>query len=918
MASNDILVTLRADMGDLQNSFKDLQNNLTSTEKSTEGLGSVLGKIGKIAGFALLGKQLIDLGKDIVSTGKNFESEMSKVSAISGATGNEFNTLTDLAKKLGSTTNFSASEASQGMQYLAMAGWKTKDIMAGLPAILDLATASGSDLARVSDIASDAMTGFGLDASQASHFADVLTYASSNANVNVELLGESFKYVAPLAGTTNQSMETLTGAISKLGDAGIKGSMAGTSLRAILNRLATTPKPVADAMGELGVAIYDNDGKMRNLNTIIGDLSRATDGMTDAEKNRLFTMIAGTEALSSLNVLMGVGEEGLNDFTNALENSSGSAKNTADIMNNNLNGSLKTLESKLEGVKIALYDKVKEPLKKIVDSIVEAIDWVMNLGNTFKENETTILAVGGAFTTLALGIGAFAVYLNSGALIGGLVSLGTTIMSVIKTVWALTTAFLSNPIGWITLAVMALVVGGVLLWKNWDKVKAKAQELWSAISNIWGNICKWTSSKWNNIKQVIYDTVMCVVNWVVTNWNILVSTITAVWTAISSACTVAWETIKNIVTVGIMLIVSVVEALFKLVTLPIMFVWENIKEYIFTAWEYIKQVVSDAINTVSNVITTIFNKIRCFIYICWEGIKSFFLMIWDGIVAVVKTYINIYVNMITTVFNFIKNIIMTIWNAISAFFTKVWDAIYTTVSAVATRIRETLTAVWNSIYSSISRVFNNIKSFIERIWNGICKVTTNIWDSMCNKVSGIANAIGSKVSTAFNSLKNIVSNIWDSIKNAMWKPIQIAKDKIANLVDGVKSLFNFNLEFPKPKLPHFSLEGKFSLAPPSVPHLNVDWHAKGGIFTRPTVIGNHGFGEAGKEAILPLGKLPQLIGMDKQQELMDKVLSSNAGDAGATTIHIEHFENNREQDVAQLAKELEYYRQRYNFAKGVR
>ena len=293
MANSDILVTLRADMKDLQNSLDTLQDNLKSAENNTSGLSNTLGKIGKIAGFTVIGKQVLDLGKDIVETGKNFEYEMSKVSAISGATGEDFKALTDLAKELGSTTAYSASEASQGMQYLAMAGWDTNQIMAGLPAILNLSIASGTDLARVADIASDAMTGFGMEANEAGHFADVLAYASSNANVNVELLGESFKYVAPLAETTNQSMETVTSAISKLGDAGIKGSEAGTALRAILNRLASGNASTVKAMNELGVAIYDNDGKMRSINTIIGDVTRATAGMSDEQKNNYFTMIAG-------------------------------------------------------------------------------------------------------------------------------------------------------------------------------------------------------------------------------------------------------------------------------------------------------------------------------------------------------------------------------------------------------------------------------------------------------------------------------------------------------------------------------------------------------------------------------------------------------------------------------------------------
>lgn len=937
MSKEDILVTLKADMKNLQQSFDNLKDNLSNAESNTKGLTSVLGKIGKVAGFTVISKQLVDISKDIIETGKNFEAEMSKVKAISGATGDEFTQLTDLAKELGSSTNFSASEAAQGMQFLAMAGWKTNDIMSGLPAILDLASASGSDLARVSDIASDSMTGFGMEANQAGHFADVLAYASSNANVNVETLGEAFKFVAPLAQTTNQSMETVTAAISKLGDAGIKGSMGGTALRAILNRLATTPKPVAEAMKQLNVEIYDQDGKMRNLNTIIGDVAKATAGMDDAEKNRLFTMIAGTEALSAWNVLMGVGEEGLNSFTKELENSDGTAKNMSDTMNDNLSGSLKELDSKLEGVKIALYDKFKEPLKETVDAIIEAIDWVKNLDKWFNEHKNTILGLGGAFLILIAGIAGFNLYLKSGAIIDGLATLGKTIATVTKVAWGLNIAFLSNPATWIAMGIMALVLAGILLWKNWDTVKAKCIEIWGAVkeffsqtwesiktkaTEMWNNFKEWIGGIWEGIKTKATELWTSVKDFFVGLWEGIKTKAIEVWTVIKDFFVGIWEGIKNVATTiwngivavfqwvwskigGVVMtalgfIKSIITFVFQAIMIIVAMVWTAISGIFLTVWNAIKDIVLTGINFVKEKVTAGFNAVKDFILPIWESIRDFFMEIWNKIKTVFTEVITAIRDYISEKFNAIKEKLTNIWNSIKEFFLQIWESIKSVISSAIERVKQT-----------ISDRFNAIKSFISSIWEGIKTATSKAWDLIKKYVIDPVIAIKEKVADAFGSLKETVLNIWEGIKSGICGLVNGIIRAVNGMIGGLNK-FSFEVPDWVPLMGGKS----FGFNIPTIPELS--WHAKGGIFTKPTVIGNHGFGEAGKEAILPLDKLPKLIGMDKQQQLIDKILSDGAGATGGTTINIEKFENNREQDVAQLAKELEYYRQRYNFSKGVR
>lgn len=934
MASNDILVTLRADMKDLQNSFKELQDSLSNTEKNTKGLSDVLGKIGKVVGITAIGKQVVDLGKQVVETGKSFEYEMSKVSAISGATGKDFEDLTELAKELGATTLFSASDASQGMQYLAMAGWKTQDIMAGLPAILNLSIASGADLARVSDIASDAMTGFGMQADEAGHFADVLAYASSNANVNVELLGESFKYVAPLAQTTNQSMEMVTSAISKLGDAGIKGGEAGTALRAILNRLASGNTETVKAFEELNLEIYDGEGKMKSLSTIIGEVTGATADMTDQQKNTLFSMIAGTEALSAWNVLMGVGEEGLNSFTAELENADGSAQSMADTMGDNLKGSIDNLESALEGLQIVLYDKIKEPVRAVVDGLIVFVEWLTSLDSWCNENKNTLMALGGAFLILSAGLVGF----KFGSIIGGLTSLAKTVATATKVVWGLNTAFWANPATWIAMGLMALVLAGILLWKNWDTVWAKCKEVWGGIkeylSQVWENIKAGCSAIWGAIKEYIggvwnsiKETASTIWNGIVTVfevvWNVIKSIImlylnflklqitivftviktivTTIWNGIVAVFEWVWSKIGTIVMTALGVIRAIITFVFQAILILIAMIWTGISAVILTVWEGIKAVVSAGVNFVKDIIDKVFTAVRDFIVPIWEAISEFFYKVWESIKEKVTNAVLAINKFINDKFYAVRDFTIDIWNKVANYFSEVWDKIKSTISTALDKIKQ-----------YISDKFNAVKNFISSVWDGIKSATSTAWELIKTYVINPVITIKDKVMSMFSSLKDGVIGIWDGIKSGIVGVINGIIRAINGMI-GAMNKFSFDVPDWVP-----GMGGKsFGFNIPKIPELS--WHAKGGIFTKPTVIGNHGFGEAGKEAILPLHKLPKLIGMDKQQELIDKILAGEAGATGGnTTINIERFENNREQDVAQLAKELEYYRQRYNFAKGVR
>ena len=348
-------------------------------------LGSGLKTAAKVgtAAIAAVGSGIAALGTYAAKVGGDFEAQMSKVSAISGATGDDLQALEDKAKQLGIDTKFSATEAGQAFEYMAMAGWKTEQMLDGVAGIMDLAAASGEDLASVSDIVTDAMTAFGLSADQSTHFADVLAKASSNANTNVGLMGETFKYVAPVAGAMGFSVEDTATAIGLMANAGIKGSQAGTALRSMFSRLAKPTDEVETAMTKLGLSITNSDGSMRELDEIMADLRKGFDGLTEAEQTQIAAQLAGQEAMSGLLAIVNTSEAEFNKLADAVNNADGAAKDMADTMANNLQGQLTLLKSSAEGFGLALYDKIQVPLTKMASWAVESLN---KLTTAFNEN----------------------------------------------------------------------------------------------------------------------------------------------------------------------------------------------------------------------------------------------------------------------------------------------------------------------------------------------------------------------------------------------------------------------------------------------------------------------------------------------------------------------------------------------------
>ena len=379
-------------------------------KSSSTGIGSAISKIGslaskglKVATVAITGTAaaLGGVAAAAIKVGSDFESQMSRVKAISGATGEEFEQLKAQAMQLGADTSFSASQAAEGMENLAAAGFTTSEIMSAMPGLLNLAAASGEDLASSSDIAASTLRGFGLAASDAAHVADVLAANANRTNSSVADTGEAMKYIAPLARAAGLSLEETAAAIGIMANAGIQGSQAGTSLRGALSRLSKPTDDMAAAMDELGISFYDSNGKMKSLTEQVGMLRQATEGMTDEQKNNYLVTLYGQEALSGMLALINEGEGSLGELTEAYRSCDGEAQKAAETMQDNLSGALEQLSGSAETLGLAFYNSVANNLKNAANTATESINNITDSFNNGGLNEA-IQTAGDEFANLAV------------------------------------------------------------------------------------------------------------------------------------------------------------------------------------------------------------------------------------------------------------------------------------------------------------------------------------------------------------------------------------------------------------------------------------------------------------------------------------------------------------------------------------
>lgn len=455
-------------------------------QRASDGFTVMKGALASLVadGIRMTIGALKDLAKETIQVGMDFESAMSQVGAVSGASAEDMEKLNAKAKEMGSTTKFTATESAEAFNYMAMAGWKTEDMLNGIEGIMNLAAASGADLATTSDIVTDALTAMGYGAEDAGRLADVMAAAASNANTNVEMMGQTFQYAAPIVGALGYDMEDTAVAIGLMANAGIKGEKSGTALRSILTRLSAPPKECAEAMEELGVSLTDSEGNMKSLDDVMKDLRKGFDGLSETQQTQYAKAIAGQEAMSGLLAIVNAAPEDFEKLTKAVEDSNGAAQNMADVMQDNVGGQLTLLKSKVEGIMINLFERASDSMKEGINKISDALDKVdwdavgdkiakfatkaIDLFTYLITNGPRILStlktIGTIIATLFVvnKVATFAGVLN------GLIAKYTTFKAVLDAVkgsqLALNLAQLASPVGLVLAGVTALA--GALVYLN--------------------------------------------------------------------------------------------------------------------------------------------------------------------------------------------------------------------------------------------------------------------------------------------------------------------------------------------------------------------------------------------------------------------------------------------------------------------
>lgn len=645
-------------MSELDKSADDLDESLKnagdSAQKSSGGFTVMKGALANLASSAISTcvDKLKDMATQTIETGKNFDSSMSNVGAISGATGGDLEKLRDKAKEMGEKTKFSASEAADGMSYMAMAGWKTNDMLGGISGVMDLAAASGSDLATTSDIVTDALTAFGKSASDSGRLADIMASASSNANTNVELMGETFKYCASTAGSLGYSMEDTSIAIGLMANSGVKGSQAGTSLKNILVNLSKPTKQMKVAMDKLGISLTDSKGKMKPLSQVMGELREKFGKLNEKQKAQYASTLAGKEGMAGLLAIVNASPKDFDKLTNAVNNSSGSAEKMAKTMNDNLGGDLTLLGSHLESVQIALYEKFEPALRegvKALNGLLDAVQFVSDHSSEF------VLAI----QAMATGLGAYVAYTTAIKIMKD----GFTSLTVVTKLQAAAQAALNavmslSTVGIVVAGIAALIVVFVALWNKSEAFRNFWIGVWNAIkstvSSVVSSISSFLSSAWGAISSTIS-----------TVWNGIKSTITTVVNAISSVITTVFNGIKNVITT----------------------VWNGIKTVTSTVWGAIVGFVTSYINNVKTVITTVFNAIKNVVTTVWNGIKSVTSTVWNAIKMAVSTPVNAIKSVVTSVWNGIKSTTTSVWNGIKNAISKPLDTAKNLVKNVINSIK---------------------------------------------------------------------------------------------------------------------------------------------------------------------------------------------------------------------------------------
>lgn len=800
--------------GRLGQKFTDIGPKLTSVGESMKSVGrsmSMYVTAPVVAGFGLAAKKSID-----------FDDSMRKVKATSGATGKEFNLLRDKALEMGAKTKFSASQSADALNYMALAGWDTKDMLNGIDGVMQLAAASGEDLGAVSDIVTDSLTAFGLKAKDSGHFADVLAQASSKANTDVRGLGEAFKYAAPVAGALGYTVEDTSIAIGLMSNAGIKGEKAGTALRTMFTNLAKPTKAMKNQMDELGISITDSQGNMLPMRDVMDQLRGKFKGLSKDQQASAAATIFGKEAMSGALAVINASDEDYKKLTKSIDNSTGASKRMSDEMEGGIGGSIRKMKSAIESMAISIGDVLAPHIRKAADFLAMLADKFTSMPGWVKTGVVGLGIFAAALGPLILTTGMFTAALGSimttlGPLMTGIVKaggvmnfLGTKAPFAAKGLTLVGTAFkfMLGPIGLAIAAVVAIGTAFVVAYKKSETfrniVHTVIDPVVNAFKNLW-NTAKVVFSALKNLlsgnalptvdilsKIMPKATAIKVKTTLMQVRQTFIDVFNAIWqfgqdiglklgqfwnqngATIMQAVTNIWNTIvtvftevKNFLWPILQELGGVVKTVFMNVIVPavkigMQIIWGVMK----FLWPLIKTLIVDTWNNIKGIINGALDVILGIVKIFSGIFTGQWGQVWNGVKQVFSGALTLIWNLVQLWFvGKILKVVKIFGGFFKGVISKAFNGVKSVVGTVLKFIWSIISSIFKRILSITKSIFSSVFKFIKSIWTSIKNAVSSIVKSLWSRIKGIWNNLYSGTKSVFNRVKSWLSGIWNSIKN---------------------------------------------------------------------------------------------------------------------------------------------------------
>lgn len=767
----------------LDNSLEEVES---SAKKADDGFTMFKATLANLAADAIM--RAVDgiknLVGNVIELGQNFTSTMSEVSAISGATGEDFEKLEACAREYGATTVFSASNAAEALKYMSLAGWDADQSTSALGGVLNLAAASGMELGAASDMVTDYLSAFAMEAGDAAYFADLLSYAQSHSNTTAEALGEAYKNCAANLNAAGQDVETVTSLLEGMANQGYKGSEAGTAMAAIMRDITNGMKDGAIKIGETSVAVMDAQGNFRDLTDILTEVEAATNGMGDAERAVALSSTFTADSTKGLNLILNEGMDNIAGYEEELRGASGSAEEMANIMNDNLSGDVAAMNSAFEELGLKIYDALESKLRAgvqfITNGVIPAIEW---LGGHIPEVTIAVSGLGAVIAAMNWGTISSKIAMVKGALVKLAAALGGVSLPAIAIIAVIT----------------AVALAFTNLWKNNEEFRNKITAIWDGIK-----------TKFDEFGQGIVDRL----NALGFEFEDITEVMKAVWDGFCEVLAPIFEgvfqQISNILNEALDILTGLFDIFAGIFTGDWDMVWQGVQEVFGAVWDFVVATFENWISTFTSLADTVLGWFGTDWETVWTNVKTFFSDTWNAISS-----------FFSGILTGIKTFFTDTWNAIVSFFSGILSEIYSSVTGTMTEIHDTFTNIWDSITGFLSGAWETIKNIVtvgimavkeiisaafqiitlpfRFIWENCKDTVLSIWetiksvigekiDAVKEKITTVTTAISNVASAAWNAISSTASSLWEGIKGTIGSKIDAAKEKVSTATSAITSV----------------------------------------------------------------------------------------------------------------------------------